>query len=78
MNEIMKESLPNFICVGANKAGTTSLQELLKQHPDVYLPEEKEIHYFDNDKSYGVGIEWYQKYYHKFDGQKAVGDISPC
>ena len=38
--------LPNFLLIGAAKAGTTSLWSYLAQHPEVYLPENKEPNYF--------------------------------
>jgi len=38
---------PDFMCIGAQKAGTSWLHQILKQHPDVWLPHTKEIHYFD-------------------------------
>lgn len=41
--------LPNFIVVGANKGGTTSIYHYLKQHPQVYLSPIKEPHYFSTD-----------------------------
>jgi len=37
---------PDFIVVGAPKCGTTSLYYYLRQHPEIYLPERKELHYF--------------------------------
>jgi hypothetical protein len=37
---------PNFFIVGAAKAGTTSLYEYLRQHPDVFMPEDKEPWFF--------------------------------
>ena len=37
---------PNFFIVGAAKAGTTSLYEYLRQHPDVFMPHDKEPWYF--------------------------------
>ena len=40
--------LPNFLIVGAAKAGTTSFFEYLAQHPDVYVPFCKEPHYFSD------------------------------
>jgi hypothetical protein len=39
--------LPDFLCIGAQKAGTTWLYRNLKSHPEVWLPPEKEVHYFD-------------------------------
>jgi hypothetical protein len=38
--------LPNFFIVGAAKAGTTSLYHYLNQHPDIFLAEAKELHFF--------------------------------
>lgn len=38
---------PDFICIGAQKAGTTWLDRMLRQHPDVWLPPTKEVHYFN-------------------------------
>ncbi len=39
-------TLPTFIIVGANKAGTTALYATLKQHPDVFMSPVKEPSYF--------------------------------
>ena len=38
---------PDFICIGAAKAGTTWLWENLDQHPDFWVPPIKELHWFD-------------------------------
>ena len=38
--------LPQFVCVGGAKCGTTSLFEYLRGHPQIYLPPQKELHYF--------------------------------
>ncbi|MFT5433027.1 MAG: hypothetical protein ACI9OJ_003732, partial [Myxococcota bacterium] len=40
---------PNFFLIGAPKCGSTTLWELLRQHPDVYLPEVKEPNHFNTD-----------------------------
>ena len=37
---------PNFIIAGCGKAGTTSLQRYLHQHPDVFMTLPKEPRYF--------------------------------
>ena len=41
---------PDFICIGAEKAGTTWLYDNLRKHPEVWLPPPpfKELHYFDD------------------------------
>jgi hypothetical protein len=49
----MKKSLnfgivkPTFMIIGVQKGGTTSLNYYLSQHPQIILPKEKELHYFD-------------------------------
>ena len=40
---------PNFFLVGAPKSGTTALYRYLRAHPDVWMPDEKEPHYFAPD-----------------------------
>jgi hypothetical protein len=43
---------PDFLGVGAAKVATTSLHDILSQHPQIYLPSAKEIHFFDMDENY--------------------------
>lgn len=38
---------PGFVCIGAQKGGTTWLYENLNKHPEVWMPPVKEIHYFN-------------------------------
>jgi len=38
---------PDFVCIGAQKAGTTWLHETLNRHRDVWMPPVKEIHFFN-------------------------------
>lgn len=39
-------TLPNFLIIGAEKAGTTSLYNYLKEHPEIFMSEEKEPFFF--------------------------------
>jgi len=41
------DARPDFLCIGAQKGGTTWLYEQLDAHPDFWMPPFKEIHYFD-------------------------------
>lgn len=41
--------LPNFLIVGAPKAGTTSLYHYLSDHPDVFMSNPKEVNYFSRE-----------------------------
>ena len=38
--------IPNFIVVGASRAGTSYLDRFLIQHPDIYLPSRREANFF--------------------------------
>jgi len=38
--------LPDFLIIGEMRCGTTTLWDCLRQHPGVYFPPEKELHYF--------------------------------
>ena len=51
-------ALPDFLLVGAQKSGTTSLFATLAQHPSVLPPAAKEIFYFD--RRYARGPRWYR------------------
>jgi hypothetical protein len=70
--------LPNFICIGTQKAGTTLLYEILKQHPQIFLPNVKEVHFFDVDQNYDKGLEWYKQFFDDSENYKIVGDITPA
>ena len=39
--------LPSFLCIGAQKAATSWLFITLQEHPDIWMPAIKELHYFD-------------------------------
>ena len=39
--------LPNFLGIGAARAGTTWIARNLAQHPDIFIPYKKELHFFD-------------------------------
>ena len=68
----------NFFCIGAQKAGTTTLFHMLNQHPDIYIPASKEAHYFDNDKQFELGYEKYwNQHFSGYANQKIIGTITP-
>ena len=39
----------SFLICGAQKSGTTALAAYLRQHPGVFLPKAKELHFFDDE-----------------------------
>lgn len=51
-------ALPDFLILGAQKAGTTSLYRYLSDHPGVRPAARKEVHFFD--VNYDRGERWYR------------------
>jgi hypothetical protein len=47
--------LPDFIGMGAHRAGTTWLWRNLRAHPDIWTPPSKELHLFDRRLNRGAG-----------------------
>jgi Sulfotransferase family len=41
--------MPEFFIVGHAKSGTTALYEMLRRHPEIYMPESKEPWFFASD-----------------------------
>ena len=50
--------LPDFLIIGAQKCGTTSLYSYLTEHPCVHAASVKEVGYFD--RYYDRGLDWYR------------------
>jgi len=67
-------NLPTFFIVGAQKSGTTSLHDWLRQQPDICLPEIKETHYFAYPERYRYGLYWYLAQF-QTSGRKATGRV---
>lgn len=54
--------VPDFLIIGAQRCGTTSMFKTLAQHPAVAAPFlRKGVHYFD--MSYGKGMRWYRGHF---------------
>ena len=52
---------PDFLILGAQRGGTTSLFRYLERHPDIVGSTRKEIHYFDYQ--FGRGDRWYRGHF---------------
>ena len=67
--------LPDFLGVGTQKGGTTYLYELLKRHPQVFLAEPKEQHFFS--LHWQRGVDWYRKQFASAAESQICGEITP-
>ncbi|MBU3682909.1 MAG: sulfotransferase domain-containing protein [Phycisphaerales bacterium] len=65
----------HFLGIGAQKAGTTWLWEMLRQHPGISFPGGKEVHFWDKHRH--RGIEWYRRLFDVPDG-RLHGEITPA
>jgi hypothetical protein len=71
--------LPNFFIPGAPKAGTTALYHYLKQHPQIYIPSLKELHFFNDDESFRQGVQAYiRRHFQGAETYPARGDATPA
>lgn len=71
----MNKVTPDFIIIGAMKCGTTSLYYYLRNHPNIYMPNEKELNFFIEEKNFNKGEDWY---YSNFNDKFMInGEASP-
>ena len=52
---------PDFLIVGAQKAGTSSLESFLSQHLRIACANKKEVGFFSRDRVYNRGAGWYAR-----------------
>lgn len=64
-----------FLIIGAQKAGTSWLYHNLKGHPDLDMSKQKEVHFFDKDRKYKKGYEYYHSYFK--NNNKLKGEVTP-
>src|SRR4051812_30655152 len=68
----------DFLGIGVPKAGTTSLHEYLRTHPQLWLPEAKEQPFFSNDAAYDEGWEAFAAVaFHGAPPGRRYGKITP-
>jgi hypothetical protein len=75
--EIANIRKPDFFIVGAPKCGTTALDHYLSQHPEIFIPDIKEINYFGTDllKSPSTVTEkMYLSFFLKAKNEKRLGE----
>lgn len=71
------EQKPDFIGIGAGKAGTTWIFQCLKEHPEICVSSKKELFFFDKPYIYRKGIKYYQSFFRHCSKNKIKGEIAP-
>ncbi|MEL7352498.1 MAG: sulfotransferase [Cyanobacteria bacterium P01_A01_bin.116] len=80
----MKSPKPNFLIIGSAKCGTTALASILDSHPDCCMSRPKEVDFFQDtfyyqpNRNYERGWEWYQQAFSHYAGEPVVGEASPA
>ncbi len=73
-NTMKKEDL-TFLMVGCSRCGTTWVDKALREHPEVYLPGNKQTYFFENH--YDKGIDWYLSHFQDIQpAHRAIGEIA--
>ncbi len=72
----MTSRTPDFIIIGAAKAGTTSLYRYLTRHPNVFMSEPKEPTYFARDERFRRGEAWYLSLFQDAGPDQLCGEAS--
>ena len=73
-------TLPNFVVIGAMKAGTVSLCHYLDEHPDVFLGRGGrfgEPNFFVAERNWPRGRGWYESLFDGAGSATALGECSP-
>lgn len=68
---------PTFLVIGAQKSGSTWLAQILSEHPEVFTPDRKELHFFDRPEGLAKGIGWYEAHFRPARGHRALGEATP-
>ncbi len=71
---------PNFFIVGAPKCGTTAMNNYLAEHPEIFIPDIKEVHFFGRDLNITKGAlrdeRAYLELFSGAKGEKRLGEAS--
>ena len=62
IKQCQDERLPDFLIVGGQKCGTTTLYDILNNHPEANMSKVKEINFFTTRK-YNKGLSHYATYF---------------
>jgi len=71
----MRKKGPDFLGIGAQKAGTSWIYACLREHPQIFFPM-KEVHFFSRDRNWRKGYDWYESLFAKYPKNAVAGEYS--
>lgn len=73
----------DFAIIGTQKGGTTAIHHFVSQHPDLFLPRRKELHFFDRDQLFRKWVpknmlySWYHSRFRGAARTQLKGETTP-
>ena len=76
----------DFLGIGAHKSGTTWLARRMTEHPDLFIPADQKIHYFnkytglppkEKNPRYDNSVDWYESLFSQAEPHQRIGEFSP-
>ena len=71
----LAEHMPKFLVAGAPRTATTWLHACMMEHPQIFVPATKEVHFFSFH--YDRGLDWYRAQFANRRAELAMGEVSP-
>lgn len=68
---------PDFLVIGATRSGTTTLNHVIGSHPEIFIPFDKELHYFDRNDRFSEDLEGYKELFSGYGGERFIGEVTP-
>jgi len=59
--------------IGASKSGSSWFFEILREHPQIFVPSNKATFFFT--ENYAQGTEWYEAFFSRTSDELAVGEV---
>lgn len=83
MAMVSERAAVDFIYIGGPRCGSTWLSAVLDDHPQIFIPPSKEVHFFNDrmpysfEYKYPLGLDHYKSYFTDARADQVRGDISP-
>ena len=63
----------NFLVIGTKRCGTNWIKNNLDQHPEIYMTQDKGVHFFD--WHYKKGLEYYKTFFCDAKQEQCRGEV---
>lgn len=72
-----RQRLPDFLILGEMRCGSTTLWDLLSRHPRIFVPDEKELHFFNARPDKPLSLAEYARCFARAERGQLVGEATP-